>query len=447
MKYYPHNYQSYATDFIIGHPICFLMLGCGLGKTVISLSALELMLYDYFNTNKILVVAPKRVAESVWRGELKWDHLRDIKMSLIIGSAMEREAALNEDADVYVIGRDNLAWLVSRHDFDFDMVILDEASSFKNPKSQRFKPLKKVRPKIKRIVALSATPASNSLMDLWPQMYLLDMGERLGRYIGGYREQYFLPDKRNRDIIYSYKLREGAEKKIFDAISDITISMKAEDYLDMPDFIPAVHEVSMNAKEQKAYEELKTEMVLTVGEDTLDAVNAAALSNKLLQLASGSVYGDDGKVIKIHDRKLDMLEDIIEASNGNPVLIAYWFRHERDRIMERFDAREINTAKDIADWNEGKIPIAILHPMSGGHGLNLQGTSGSSIIWFSLPNFSLELYTQFNARLYRQGRTGAVVVHHIITKETIDEDVMKAIEKKDAGQTALIDAVRARIGG
>ena len=276
-------------------------------------------------------------------------------------------------------------------------------------------------------------------------MNLLDMGQRLGRFIGAYREQYFLPDKRNRDIIYSYRLKPGAEEKIYQLISDICISMKAVDYLQMPEYITANVEVEMNEKEQKLYDQLEKEMVLTVGEEELDAVNAAALSNKLLQMANGAVYGEDKKVIQIHDRKLDSLEDFIEAANGKPVLVAYWFKHDRDRILKRFEARDIDTAKDITDWNEGRIPVALIHPASAGHGLNLQD-GGSTIIWFGLT-WSLELYQQMNARLWRQGQKNTVVIEHIITKGTIDEDVIRSLERKDAGQSALMESVKARIGG
>ena len=324
-------------------------------------------------------------------------------------------------------------------------MVIDELSSFKSNKAQRFKALKKVRPQIQRMIGLTGTPSPNSLIDLWPQMYLLDMGERLGRYITGYRERFFVPDKRNKEIIYSYKLRPGAEQKIYSLISDICISMKACDYLQMPERIDSQVEVTMSDKEQKFYDQLENDMVLTVGEDELDAVNAAALSNKLSQMANGAVYDENKKVISIHNRKLDALEDLIEAANGKPVLVAYWFKHDKDRIKQRFDVREIDTAKDIADWNEGKIPVALIHPASAGHGLNLQD-GGSTIIWFGLT-WSLELYQQLNARLWRQGQQNTVVVQHIITKGTVDEDVMKVLERKDAVQSALIEAVRARIGG
>lgn len=401
---------------------------------------------DYFTVGRVLVIAPKRVAEDTWIREfLKWDHLAGLKISKVLGTKQQREDALKAEADIFIINRENVAWLVENHKWNFDTVVIDELSSFKSNKAQRFKALKKVRPQIQRMIGLTGTPSPNSLIDLWPQMYLLDMGERLGRYITGYRERFFVPDKRNKEIIYSYKLRPGAEQKIYSLISDICISMKACDYLQMPERIDTKVEVTMSDKEQKFYDQLENDMVLTVGEDELDAVNVAALSNKLSQMANGAVYDENKKVIPIHGRKLDALEDLIEAANGKPVLVAYWFKHDKDRIKQRFDVREIDTAKDIADWNEGKIPVALIHPASAGHGLNLQD-GGSTIIWFGLT-WSLELYQQLNARLWRQGQQNTVVVQHIITKGTVDEDVMKVLERKDAVQSALIDAVRARIGG
>lgn len=447
MKYVAHEYQSFATEFIISHPICGLMLDMGLGKTVITLTALIALLYDYFTVGKVLVIAPKRVAEDTWSREYeKWEHLTDLKISKVLGTEKQRLQALEADADIYIINRENVCWLCENYKWDFDTVIIDELSSFKSNKAQRFKALKKERPKIKRMIGLTGTPAPNGLLDLWPQMYLLDMGARLGRFIGGYRERFFVPDKRNREIIYSYKPREGAEEKIYQLISDICISMKAVDFLPMPEYISSTVEVEMNDKEQKLYDDLANEMVMNIGEDELDAVNAGALSNKLMQLANGAIYGEDRKVLVLHDRKLDALENLIEAANGKPVLVAYWFKHDRDRIMKRFKVRDIDTSKDISDWNESKIPVALIHPASAGHGLNIQ-EGGSTIIWFSLPPWNLELYQQLNARLWRQGQKNTVVVEHIITKDTVDEDIMKSLERKDVGQSNLIAAVKARIGG
>ena len=447
MKYKPHNYQQFATDFILNQSICCLMLDMGLGKTVITLTALWQLTLDSFDVSRVLVIAPKRVAEDTWPKELaKWEHLTGLTSSLVLGSAAERKAALQRKAFLYIINRENVAWLVKNHYWDFDMVVIDELSSFKSNKAERFKAMKKVRPMVTRIVGLTGTPAPNTLLDLWPQMYLMDMGQRLGRFIGGFRDRFFLPDKRNREVIYSYKPREGAEDAIYTLISDICISMKAVDYLDMPERIDNRIEVSMSPKERKLYDDFKKDMVLSIGDEELDAVNAAALSNKLLQMANGAVYGEDKKVIPIHGRKLDALEDLVEAANGKPLLVAYWYKHDLQRIKARFkNARCIDTAKDIDDWNAGKIPLALIHPASAGHGLNLQD-GGCTIVWFGLT-WSLELYQQLNARLWRQGQKHTVVIHHIVTKGTHDEDVMRALENKDTRQSALIEAVRARIGG
>lgn len=447
MKYKPHNYQQFATDFILNQSICCLMLDMGLGKTVITLTALWQLALDSFDVSRVLVIAPKRVAEDTWPKELeKWEHLTGLTSSLVLGSVAEREAALQRKAFLYIINRENVAWLVKNYYWDFDMVVIDELSSFKSNKAERFKAMKKVRPMVTRIVGLTGTPAPNTLLDLWPQMYLIDMGQRLGRFIGGFRDRFFLPDKRNREIIYSYKPREGAEDAIYALISDICISMKAADYLDMPERIDNRIEVSMSPKERKLYDDFQKDMVLSIGDEELDAANAAALSNKLLQMANGAVYGEDKKVIPIHDRKLDALEDLVEAANGKPLLVAYWYKHDLQRIKARFkNARCIDTAKDIDDWNAGKIPFALIHPASAGHGLNLQD-GGCTIVWFGLT-WSLELYQQLNARLWRQGQKHTVVIHHIVTKGTHDEDVMRALENKDTRQSALIEAVRARIGG
>ena len=447
MKYKPHNYQQFATDFILNQSICCLMLDMGLGKTVITLTALWQLALDSFDVSRVLVIAPKRVAEDTWPKELaKWEHLIGLTSSLVLGSAAERKAALQRKAFLYIINRENVAWLVKNHYWDFDMVVIDELSSFKSNKAERFKAMKKVRPMVTRIVGLTGTPAPNTLLDLWPQMYLMDMGQRLGRFIGGFRDRFFLPDKRNREIIYSYKPREGAEDAIYALISDICISMKAADYLDMPERIDNRIEVSMSPKERKLYDDFQKDMVLSIGDEQLDAANAAALSNKLLQMANGAVYGEDKKVIPIHDRKLDALEDLVEAANGKPLLVAYWYKHDLQRIKARFkNARCIDTAKDIDEWNAGQIPLALIHPASAGHGLNLQD-GGCTIVWFGLT-WSLELYQQLNARLWRQGQKHTVVIHHIVTKGTHDEDVMRALENKDTRQSALIEAVRARIGG
>lgn len=446
MKYKPHDYQEYAKNFILTHPICCLMLDMGLGKTIITLTALWLLALDSFDIGKILVIAPKRVAEDTWPKEMnKWEHLTGLSYSLVLGSKKQREEALAKKASVYIINRENVPWLVENCFWDFDTVVIDELSSFKSNKAQRFKALKKVRPKVQRVIGLTGTPAPNSLLDLWPQLYLLDMGKRLGRFIGNYRSEYFEPDKRNQHIIFSYKPKENAQEIIFQKISDICMSMKACDYLKMPQRIDNMVEVLLSEKEKEFYERLEKEMVLPFTDGDIDAVNAAALTNKLLQMANGAVYDENKAVKVIHERKLEALEDLIEAANGKPLLIFYGYQHDRDRIMKRFNAREIKTSRDISKWNEGEIPIAIAHPASAGHGLNLQ-TGGSTIIWFSLT-WSLELYQQTNARLWRQGQKETVVVHHLIAKGTIDEQVMSALKKKECGQEALISAVRARIGG
>jgi len=447
MKYNPHNYQQFATDFILEHPVSCLMLDMGLGKTIITLTALWQLTLDSFDVSRVLVIAPKRVAADTWPKELtKWEHLKGLDASLVMGTQAEREAALRRQTFLYIINRENVSWLVENHHWDFDMVVIDELSSFKSNQAQRFKALKKVRPLVSRIVGLTGTPAPNSLLDLWPQMYLMDMGQRLGRFIGGFRERFFTPDKRSREIIYSYKPREGAEEAIYDLISDICISMKAVDYLDMPELIMNRVEVSMDSREQKIYDDFQRDMVVNLHGEELDAVNAAVLSGKLLQMANGAVYGENHKVLRIHDRKLDALEDLVEAANGKPLLVAYWYEHDLQRIKARFKtARCIDTTKDIDDWNAGRIPLALIHPASAGHGLNLQD-GGCTIVWFGLT-WSLELYQQLNARLWRQGQKHTVVIHHIVTKGTHDEDVLRALECKDTRQTALIDAVRARIGG
>lgn len=447
MKYEPHKYQQFATDFILEHPISCLMLDMGLGKTVITLTALWQLALDSFDVSRILVIAPKRVAEDTWPKELsKWEHLSGLDATLVMGTQAEREAALRQQTFLYIINRENVSWLVANHPWNFDMVVIDELSSFKSNQAQRFKAMKKVRPLVSRIVGLTGTPAPNSLLDLWPEMYLMDMGHRLGRFIGGFRERFFTPDKRNRDIIYSYKPREGAEEAIYGLISDICISMKAVDYLDMPELIMNRVEVSMDSQERKIYEDFQRDMVVSLQGEELDAVNAAALSGKLLQMANGAVYGENRKVFHIHDRKLDALEDLMEAANGKPLLVAYWYEHDLQRIKARFkNARCIDTTQDIDDWNAGKIPLALIHPASAGHGLNLQ-EGGCTIVWFGLT-WSLELYQQLNARLWRQGQKHTVVIHHIVTKDTHDEDVLRALDNKDTRQSALIDAVRARLEG
>lgn len=446
MKYNPHKYQAYSTKFILDHPVSAILLSCGLGKTVITLTAIQELMFDRFEVKKPLIIAPLRVCTSSWPEEIKkWDHLKGLTYSVATGPESERKKALKSKADLYIINRENVTWLVEKSGlpFDYDMLVLDELSSFKSHQSKRFKSLLKVRPKVKRIVGLTGTPSSNGLMDLFAEFRILDMGERLGRYIGQYRRNYFLPDKRNAQVIFSYKPLPGAEDAIYKKISDITISMKAADYLKMPKLVMNEVKVTLAPKEQKLYDDLKKDMVVSLKDKEIDAVNAASLSGKLLQMANGAVYGDDGKAMLIHERKLDALEDLIESANRKPILIAYWFKHDLERIKKRFPVREIKTDQDIHDWNEGRIPLATLHPASAGHGLNLQA-GGSTLIWFGLT-WSLELYQQTNARLWRQGQKDTVVIHHIITRGTIDENVMMALRRKDKTQAALIDAVKAQL--
>ena len=468
MIYNPHDYQRYAAEFITTHPIAALLLDMGLGKTSITLTAINDLLFDSFEVHKVLVVAPLRVARDTWSAEIKkWEHLKNLRYSVVVGSEQERLNALRAPADIYIINRENVQWLIeeSGMPFDYDMAVIDELSSFKNHLSKRFRAFMKVRPKLKRIVGLTGTPVGNGLMDLFAEFKLLDMGERLGRFIGQYRNAYFQPDKRNGMVIYSYKPLPDAEQRIYDKISDITISMKATDHLTMPELVSREYTVQLSDKEREKYERLKKDLVLSTEDnevtaaDTMSALlpqkrgkdaaqqratcaNAASLSNKLSQMANGAVYSDAGEAVHIHGRKLDALEDIIESMNGRPLLVAYWFKHDLERIKQRFDVREIKSSLDISDWNSGKIPVALIHPASAGHGLNLQ-SGGSALVWFGLT-WSLELYQQTNARLWRQGQTAdTVVIQHIIAKGTIDEQIMKALKAKDTTQSALIAAVKA----
>lgn len=446
MKYKPHSYQEYAIRYIETHPISALLIDMGLGKTSITLTAIRNLLFDSFEVCKVLVIAPLRVAKNTWTDEIKkWEHLSTLTYSLIVGNENERLSALNEKADIYIINRENVDWLVNKsgYKFDFDMVVIDELSSFKNHQSKRFKSLMKVRPLVKRIVGLTGTPSSNGLMDLFAEFKILDMGKRLGYFIGQYRNTYFKPDKMNGPIVYSYKPLSNAENAIYEKISDITVSMKANEYLKMPELLTSNYVVELSNSEKKQYDKMKKSLVLEITDGEITASNAASLSNKLCQLSNGAIYDDEQNIVEIHDRKLETLEDIIESMNGKPLLIAYWYRHDLERIKSRFSVREIKTSEDISDWNDGKIPVALIHPASAGHGLNLQN-GGSTLVWFGLT-WSLELYQQTNARLYRQGQKNAVVIQHIITKGTIDEQILKALQKKNKTQADLIDAVRANL--
>lgn len=447
MKYVPHDYQAYATQFILDHPIAAVLLDMGLGKSVITLTAIHELCLERFEVRKVLVIAPLRVARDTWPTEIqKWDHLRGLTYTVAVGTAEERLAALRQNAMVTIINRENVPWLVDCGEpFDYDMIVIDELSSFKSYQAKRFRSLMKVRPLVKRIVGLTGTPSGNGLMDLWAEFRVLDMGKRLGRFITHYREEFFRPDKRSAQQVFTYKPRPGAEETIYRRIGDITISMKATDHLRMPECVLNEVQVMLSDKEAQLYNQLKQDLIVSIGDTEIDAGSAAALSNKLCQMANGAVYDAVGTPTHIHDRKLDALEDLVEGANGKPVLVAYWFRHDLMRIQQRFPkVREIKTSQDIADWNAGRIPLAVIHPASAGHGLNLQA-GGSTLIWFGLT-WSLELYMQTNARLWRQGQKATtVVIHHLITQGTIDEQIMMALQRKDKTQSALIAAVKANL--
>lgn len=447
MHYTPHNYQTTATQFIIDHDEAAILLGMGLGKSVITLTAIWQLMLDYFTVHRVLVIAPLRVARDTWPAEIaKWDHLRGLTVAVAVGTKQDRLAALAKSAMVTIINRENIPWLIGQlgSSWPFDMVIIDELSSFKNHRAKRFTALVKMRPHVKRWVGLTGTPASNGLMDVWAQFRLLDGGQRLGRFITRYRERWFVPDKRNGMQVFTYKPRAGAEDEIYGAIGDMTLSMRTTDHLQLPELTVTTMPVVLEPKERRVYEQLKADLVLELDGATIDAANAAALSGKLLQLASGAIYTGDGEWTAVHERKLDALEDLIEAANGNPLLVAYWFTHDRERIVSRFpQARELKTSADIEAWNRGEVTFGLIHPASAGHGLNLQ-SGGHLLVWFSLT-WSLELYQQTNARLYRQGQSEPVTITHLVAEGTLDEAVLKALDAKDATQAALIDAVTAEI--
>lgn len=452
MQFLPHTYQKYAIQFIRENPVVALLLDMGLGKTAITLMAINSLMYDDFDVGKVLIVAPLRVAKNTWPSEIqKWDQLKGLTYSLVTGSATQRKKALEKDADIYIINRENVPWLVNTSgvEWKWDMLVLDELSSFKNHQTARHKALMKVRPKVRRVVGLTGTPSSNGLMDLFAEYKVLDMGERLGKFIGQYRLNYFKPDRFNGNIVYSYKLLPFAEEKIYEKISDITISMKAIDYLDMPELISNEYPVVLEEDELKQYQEMKKQLILSTPEHEVTAANAASLSNKLSQFSNGAVYTDDGDVITFHDKKLDALEDVIESANGKPMLVAYYYKHDYDRITARLEALGINYSKidtdeSISKWNKGEIAVGLLHPQSCGHGINLQ-EGGNTLIWFGIT-WSLELYQQTIGRLYRQGQNSkTVTVIHLVTQGTIDERILKALSDKDTTQSALIDAVKAEI--
>ena len=449
MRYVPHDYQAYACKKIIELPEAGLFLDMGLGKTVTTLTAINELMYDRFQVSRVLVIAPKRVAEDTWTTEAaKWDHLRHLRISRVLGTQKSRLEALHEDADIYVINRENVVWLVEqyRKGWPFDMVVVDELSSFKSSKAKRFRALKQIRPLVSRFVGLTGTPAPNGLLDLWPQMYLIDRGKRLGKTITSYRNRYFYPGQSNGHVVYSYEPKPGAKETIQEKISDVCISMKAEDYLQMPELTVNDIKVHLSDQEMEAYKEMERDRLMDIDGQQVTALTAAAVYNKLLQMANGSVYTDDGEPVEIHRKKLEALEEILDTANGQPVLVFYNYRHDYNRLLETFKAYRPQTLrgqKDIRDWNEGRIPLLLAQPASMGHGLNLQA-GGHIIVWYGL-NWSLELYQQANARLYRQGQRNGVVIHRIVTAGTVDEDVIQRLEGKDMTQESLMQSLKARI--
>ena len=448
MHFKPHSYQEYAIDKIIELPAVGLFMDMGMGKTVSTLTAVLKLLFDYFEVSKVLVIAPLRVADTTWTDEVdKWEHLSELRVAKVLGSQDDRSKALSKQADIYVINRENVSWLVERYKerWPFDMIVVDELSSFKSPKSKRFKDLKKVLPYIKRIVGLTGTPAPNSLLDLWPQLYLLDRGERLGKTLTSYREKYFLPDKRNQHIVYTYKLRPFADQEIHKKISDICISLSAKDYLDLPERIDNIIKVKLENDVMNQYKEFEKEKLLELKDTDITAATAGVVVGKLLQMANGQIYDDEGQVHMIHEAKLEALSEIIENVNGQPVLVFYNFKHDYDRLVCRFkklEPRTLQNSQDIKDWNEGKVKMLLAHPASVGHGLNLQA-GGNIIIWYGLT-WSLELYQQANARLYRQGQKNSVIIHHLVAEGTVDEHVMKVLQTKDKWQSTLLEAVKSK---
>lgn len=450
--YKTYDYQKHCIEFIKNNPIAAILLDMGMGKSSITLTAIKDLMYDSFEVSKVLIIAPLRVAKHTWSGEIeKWQHLSDLTYSIVVGTAAQRKKALKADADIYIINRENVPWLIEQSGvpFDFDMVVIDELSSFKNWQSKRFRSLMKVRPTVKRMVGLTGTPSSNGLMDLFAEYKVLDLGKRLGRFIGQYRLNYFKPDRVNGPVVYSYKLLPGAEEKIYEKISDITVSMQATDYLEMPELISTEYPVYLDAFELETYEEMKKDLVLQLPGGEITAANAASLSGKLCQMANGAVYTDEDSYIEFHDKKLDALEDIIEAAGAGSqtLMVAYWYKHDLIRIEERLNKlgvqyQKLDSDASIEKWNKGELPVALIHPASAGHGLNLQ-SGGSTIVWFGIT-WSLELYQQTNARLYRQGQKNSTVkIIHLISKGTIDEKIMKALSEKDNTQAALIEAVKA----
>jgi SNF2 family DNA or RNA helicase len=451
MKFIPHSYQRYCINRLINDNALGLFLDMGLGKTVITLTAINDLKYNRFAINKVLVIAPKKVAEATWSNEaVKWEHLRLLRISAVLGSQTKRIKALNTPADIYVVNRENVQWLVDyyRNAWPFDMVVADEFSSFKNHQAKRFKSLTWVRKHINRFVGLTGTPAPNGLLDLWAQVYLLDGGQRLGKAITHFRERYFEPDQRDRERVFSYAPKPGADEVIRQLIGDICVSMKANDYLELPDCIPVTVPVILDSKAKKAYDKLEKEMLLEVDESTIDAGSAAVLTNKLLQLGNGAVYDDERNIVEIHKCKIDAFLELVEGLNGQPALVFYSFKHDLARIKKALEKsnlriRELKGPQDETDWNNRQIDILLAHPASCAYGLNLQ-QGGNHEIWFGL-NWSLELYQQAKARLYRQGQTEKVIIHHLVVDGGVDQDVMKALEDKSGTQDRLMEALKARI--
>lgn len=449
MKYVPHDYQRQAITFIKNHPAAAVFLGLGMGKTIITLTALNDMMFNSFTACRALIIAPLRVARDTWPAEIqKWDHLQRLTVSVIVGDAKTRKEALATPADIHIINRENIPWLVSqlpKGAWPWDTVVIDELSSFKNHKAKRFKALFKQRPHIRRIIGLTGTPAPNSLEDLWAPYKLLDGGQRLFKNLTNFRATWFTPGRRNGHVIYEWNIKKGAEEEIYSRIRDITLSMKTTDYLTLPPLTTSTNTVTLDETALANYRKLKQEMVLRLDTATVDAANAATLSSKLQQLASGAIYiNDDHDWLPVHDAKLQVLDEIIEAANGNTVLVAYWFKHELDRLQDRYPhGRQLKTSEDIQDWCNGDIPLAFIHSASAGHGLNLQ-SGGHILVWLTTP-WSLELYEQTNARLFRQGQTEPVSIIHIACGGTVDEQVLKALDRKDVTQSSLIDAVKAQL--
>ena len=450
MQYNPHSYQQRATDLVVSKKSVGLFLDMGLGKTVITLTAVNELIYDRFEVSRVLVIAPKRVAEDTWtREHKKWDHLKELRISKVLGTVQQRKKALEQDADVYVIGRDNVVWLVDHYSkkkhWPFDMIVIDELSSFKNPQAKRFRALRKILGVTQRVVGLTGTPSPNGLMDLWAQVYLLDRGERLGRTIGAYREKYFRAGARNGYVVYKWEPLKGAKEQIEEKISDICVSMSAADYLTLPERIDNVIPVKLTDAEMELYKRMEQDQLLQIEDSDVVALNAAAVMTKLLQIANGSVYSMDGTVVNIHDAKLEALQEIIDTTDS-PVLVFYSFKHDLDKILEAVSgARVLNGPEDIRDWNDGKVRVLLAHPASVGYGLNLQ-EGGHTIVWYGLT-WSLELYQQANARLYRQGQEKPVIIHHLIAEGTVDEQAMAALQAKDTSQAALLAALKERAMG